>query len=448
MQEFFDSVLFSIGSMTCTGRQLALLLGLLLLAILLEFAFVRRLLPKFFERSPEKSSNIRKINRIALYILGLGVLIGFVMILDIDQVIFSNPNITFRISTIFLALLILQVARLLDWIVAKVFIHQYYANRDEEKRTQKIYEEKDVERTANRTVQWAVYLFALIMILRAFQIDYTLFSYTLNENQVPFTLSKIFVSIIILLLARLAVWLTTQLVLYGYYRRNEINVGTQFAINQLLKYVVYVIAIIWAMENLGIQMTVIWGGLAALLVGIGLGLQQTFNDFFSGVILLFERSVEVGDVLEVDDMVGTVKKIGMRASLVETRQNMSVIVPNSKLVSQNVINWSHNDDKVRFYIKVGVAYGSDANRVRETLIQTAKQNPYVIDYPPPFVRFIDFADSSLNFELHFWSRNFIVIEDVKSDLRFSINQAFIEEEIKIPFPQRDVWMRKQEDPSE
>ena len=445
MQEFLDSTIFTIGELTCTGRQLAWLIGIVLLAVFLEFIFIRRLLPSFFERSPEKTKNIRKINRIILYILGLGVLVGIVMILDIDRVLFTNPNITFRLSTIFWALLILQVARLLDWIIAKVFIHQYYARRDDDKRAQRTYEEN--EGTANRTVQWAVYLFALIMILRAFQIDYTLFNYTLNENQVPFTLSKIFVSIIILLLARLGVWLVTQLVLYGYYRRNEINVGTQFAINQLLKYFVYVIAIIWAMENLGIQMTVIWGGLAALLVGIGLGLQQTFNDFFSGIILLFERSVEVGDVLEVDSMVGTVKKIGMRASLVETRQNMMVVVPNSKLVTQNVVNWSHSDDKVRFIVNVGVAYDTDAQKVKDILIKVAEDNPYVIDYPPPFVRFIDFADSSLNFELHFWSRNFIIIEDVKSDLRFSINQAFKEEHIQIPYPQRDVWIRKSDDPT-
>jgi len=234
----------------------------------------------------------------------------------------------------------------------------------------------------------------------------------------------------------------TQLVLYGYYRKKDINVGTQFAINQLLKYVIYVLAIIIAIENLGFHMTVIWGGLAALLVGIGLGLQQTFNDFFSGLILLFERSVEVGDVLEIEGLVGTVKRIGLRASLVETRENFSVIVPNSKLVTQNVINWSHFDNKVRFKISIGVAYGSDAEKVKKVLIETAKKNPYLIDYPPPFVRLTDFADSSMQFELHFWSRNFIIIEDVRSDLRFAINQAFNENGIHIPFPQRDIWIRK------
>ena len=115
--------------------------------------------------------------------------------------------------------------------------------------------------------------------------------YQNKDFTVPFKLSHIFVSILILLIAKLAAWFVTQLVLYGYYRRKHINVGTQFAINQLIKYVIYVVAAIVAIENLGFQMTVIWGGLAALLVGIGLGLQGTFNDFFSGIILLFERSL-------------------------------------------------------------------------------------------------------------------------------------------------------------
>ena len=120
---------------------------------------------------------------------------------------------------------------------------------------------------------------------------------------------------------------------------------------------------------------------------------------------------------------------------------MSVIVPNSKLVTNNVINWSHFDDKVRFKINVGVAYGSDTQKVKNLLIKVAIDNIYVLDSPPPIVRFVNFGDSSLDFELHFWSRNFLVIEDIKSDLRFSIDQAFRENDVQIPFPQRDVWLK-------
>ena len=229
--------------------------------------------------------------------------------------------------------------------------------------------------------------------------------------------------------------------MFGYYKKKRINVGAQFAINQLLKYFLYVVAFLFALESLGVKLTVLWGGAAALLVGIGLGLQQVFNDFISGILLLFERTVEVGHVVQVDGLIGSVKKIGLRTSLVETRDNITVIVPNSKLTSENVVNWSHYDNKARFRIAIGVAYGSDTQLVKELLLKVAKENGYVLKHPASFVRFTDFGDSSLNFELHFWSHEFINIEDVKSDLRFEIDRVFREHKVEIPFPQRDVWFK-------
>jgi Small-conductance mechanosensitive channel len=206
--------------------------------------------------------------------------------------------------------------------------------------------------------------------------------------------------------------------------------------------VLYIFALFIAVENLGMKMTVIWGGAAALLVGVGLGLQQTFNDFFSGILLLFERSVQVGDVVNLDGMIATVKRIGLRTSLLETRESVSIIVPNSKLVTNNVINWSYYDQKARFWITVGVAYGSDTELVKKLLIESAKRQEAVLAYPKPLVRFVDFADSSLNFELHFWTTRFMYIEDLKSDIRFEVDKVFRANDIQIPFPQRDVWMRK------
>ena len=137
-------------------------------------------------------------------------------------------------------------------------------------------------------------------------------------------------------------------------------------------------------------------------------------------------------------MVGTVKRIGLRTSLVETRDNKTVIVPNSKLVVDKVVNWSHYDDKSRFHLDLGVAYGTDTEKVKEILTKVATNNIYVLKYPAPFVRFKDFAASSLAFELHFWTKNFIIIEDIKSDLRFDIDKAFRENDIEIPFPQRVI----------
>jgi small-conductance mechanosensitive channel len=145
-------------------------------------------------------------------------------------------------------------------------------------------------------------------------------------------------------------------------------------------------------------------------------------------------------------MIGTVQKIGLRTSLIETRESITVVVPNSKLVTDNVINWSHLDKKVKFIISVGVAYGSDTKLVKSILLKVAEEHPEVVEHPNPFVRFTNFGNSSLDFELHFFSRNFMRIEDVKSDLRFEIDNNFRENDVEIPFPQRVVWMKGDQEP--
>jgi len=135
-------------------------------------------------------------------------------------------------------------------------------------------------------------------------------------------------------------------------------------------------------------------------------------------------------------------RIGLRTSFVQTFDNRTVIVPNSELVINDVTNWSHNDEIARFYVSVGVAYGSDTAKVKEILYERASAHEKILTYPEPFVRFIDFGDSSLDFEIHFWSKEFIRMEDVKSDLRFRIDQTFRENGIQIPFPQRDIWIKQ------
>jgi small-conductance mechanosensitive channel len=179
----------------------------------------------------------------------------------------------------------------------------------------------------------------------------------------------------------------------------------------------------------------------ALLVGVGIGLQQTFNDFFSGILLLFERSIEIGDWVEIDGLVGKVMRIGLRTSIVQTRDNRSVIVPNSKLVVNNVTSWSHGDDVARFDVAVGVAYGSDTELVKNLLLRAAAEQPKVMENPAPFVRMVQFGNSSLDFEIHFWTDEFMFIEDLKSDIRFSIDRLFRENKVVIPFPQSDIWIK-------
>ncbi len=217
--------------------------------------------------------------------------------------------------------------------------------------------------------------------------------------------------------------------------------GRQYAANQFLRYIIYTFAILAALQSVGVSLSLLLAGSAALMVGVGLGLQQTFNDFFSGILLLLEGTVEVGDILEVSGSVGRVERIGLRTSKIQTRDGIDLITPNSKLVGDNVVNWSHNNNPTRFQVAVGVAYSSDVNLVTRLIVDAANQNNKVLQSPSPSVQFTGFGDSALDFNLLFHSYEFWRIEMVKSELRYAIVQAFREHDIEIPFPQRDLWLR-------
>ena len=209
----------------------------------------------------------------------------------------------------------------------------------------------------------------------------------------------------------------------------------------LFKYAVWVAVIVIGLKVMGTDITFLIAGSAALLVGLGLGIQQTFNDIVSGIIILLEGTIRVGDVLEVEGLVGRVADIKLRTSTVYSRDGMNVIVPNHRFINENVVNWSHNALETRFRLTVGVAYGSDENAVREILVRCAQDHAEVIcrdPLHPVKARLIDFGNSSLDFEILFWSRNIFFIEQTKSDIRFAILKGFRESGVVIPFPQRDV----------
>lgn len=232
-------------------------------------------------------------------------------------------------------------------------------------------------------------------------------------------------------------------VLQLFFKRRNVAVGQQFAINQLIKYIAYPIIILFTLQSLGLQLSVLLAGAAALMVGIGLGLQQTFKDLFSGIILLVEGTVKVDDMVVIGDTIVMVKEIGLRTSKVETRDEIVKIVPNSKLVEDTVINWSHNNRPTRFHVDVGVAYGSDLTLVKELLLQAAREHAKILKSPDTLVQFREFGASSLDFKLFFYSLEFLRIEVVKSDLRFRIDDLFRLHNITIPFPQQEVWFRNE-----
>ena len=214
--------------------------------------------------------------------------------------------------------------------------------------------------------------------------------------------------------------------------------GRSGALFQIFKYLIWFAFFAISLTIVGVKLTFLVASSAALMVGIGLGLQNVFNDFVSGIIILFEGSVSRGDIITVDDMIGEVKVIKIRTSQILTRNNITIIVPNHKLVIDNIINCSHLNKSPRFVLKIGVAYGSPTKKVKEILLEEVFKNKEIDKQPKPFVRFNDFGDSSLNFEVYFWSNNIFRIDDVLSDLRFEIDDAFRREGITIPFPQRDL----------
>ncbi len=445
MQDFFQQIALEFGDYSITIGQLFLTGLLIALLLLLQVLVLNRWLPSFFDRQEVEDPYKKKIKATTTLCFGLLVILVLIMGLGLNMDLYApeatgeEEPIVFRLSGIIGILLAWQLARLTDMLLSKILARKYTKGGKMESPGQ-VFLPSEKRTYHNRTVQYIVYLTALGILIVAFGLNRSI-TIPVGQNPLSPTLTDFITVLIILLVARLFVWSLIQFALTPYYRRNDVNIGSQYAINQLIKYVLYTVSILIALQTIGIQMTLIWGGAAALLVGIGLGLQQTFNDFFSGLVLLFERSVEVGDVVDIGGLVGTVRRIGLRSSHIQTRNNITVIVPNSKLVVENVVNWSHSDDRARFHVGVGVAYGSDTELVKNLLIECAQTNEKILNFPRPFVRFIDFGNSSLDFEIHFWTNEFIRIEDLKSDLRFAIDQAFREHEVTIPFPQRDVWFK-------
>lgn len=222
----------------------------------------------------------------------------------------------------------------------------------------------------------------------------------------------------------------------------KIDEGRYHSLFKIISYLVWTFSILICLNLLGVEIGVILAGSAALLVGVGFGLQNIFSDLVAGFVILFEGTIEINDVVEVDGIIGKVHKITLRQTTIITQNDYSILVPNHKFTGENVINWSHDNDKSRFSIDVGVAYGSDKEIVTQTLLKCAYENNSVEQTPSPFVRFNNFGESSLDFQLFFWSKDTFRIEHIKSELRYSIDTAFSKNNIQIPFPQRDVHLFK------
>ena len=265
-------------------------------------------------------------------------------------------------------------------------------------------------------------------------LDYTLIEY----HQVKITIWSLISIILIYLGLKFILRFLSIFIHRSFTKSGRIDKAKEYTILQICRYILYTIAIVMVIQSFGFDISKILVASAALLVGVGLGLQEVFRDIFSGIVLLFEGTFKVGDVIEINGIVAQVKKIDLRTSKVETRDGTVIIVPNSKLVNENIINWSLNQKDTRFAITVGVAYGSDTEKVRYTMAKCVRSHPSVSKSEAVMIFFEDFGDSALVFSAYFWTAHQWNIPRIKSDIRFSIDKAFRDEGIQIPFPQRDL----------
>lgn len=227
-------------------------------------------------------------------------------------------------------------------------------------------------------------------------------------------------------------------------RLTGIDRGSREAISILVKYSFIFVGVVVLLQIWGLDLSSLALIASALGVGVGLGLQNIAKDFGSGIILVFERPIQVGDFVEFGTFQGTVEHIGVRSTEIKTLDQVSIIVPNSRFLEQEVINWSHRNPVSRIRLPVGVAYSSDPKTVKEVLIDVSHQNPQVLSTPPPLVFFKGFGDSSLDFELLVWITEPPKQLVIKSDLYFAIESALRARDIEIPFPQRDLHIRSGE----
>lgn len=253
---------------------------------------------------------------------------------------------------------------------------------------------------------------------------------------------RILLFLAVLLAARLLIASIGQLLKRGVFSRQHIDQGRQESVVQLVKYAIYVLASLTALQTLGVQISLLLAGSAALLVGVGLGLQKTFNDFVAGLILLFEGSLDVGDIVEVDKMIGRITRIRLRASEMMTREGVELIIPNSNFINANIINWSHSNPLTEFNVRVSASYQADPQKVVELMKTAAQNHRYVAKLPLPEVELTDFADSGVVYEVAFWTANTWDVDRTKSDIRFAIFELFKQNQIEMPYPQRVVWVKK------
>lgn len=294
-------------------------------------------------------------------------------------------------------------------------------------------------------IMYIIFLFKLVMSGESFSgyAKLVLGYRIIDTESFSLSLSSILTGIVVFwFLLVVTKILVTLLRMYLFYKDAETAIASN--LDMIMYNLSLVVISIITLSTVGLSWKVILPIAGGLGIGVGLGLRDIANNFISGVVILTTRSIKRGDWIALQENFGKIVAIGIRTSTLRTLDNIDVIIPNSDLVTKELINWSYSDNIVRIHVPVSVSYSTDANQVRETLLEIAQKYPYALSNPEPEARFLEFGDSSLNFELLLWvDISKIKIPKVKSEMNYMIWNTFKERGIQIPFPQRDVWFRNE-----
>lgn len=270
---------------------------------------------------------------------------------------------------------------------------------------------------------------------------YRLLAFGVTIGSVNVTVGLILAAAACLYGSLLASRVVEFILLRDVFARRRVDPGIGISIVRLLHYFIVLVGLLLALSLLGFQLTNLTIIASALSVGIGFGLQTIVNNFVCGLILLFERPVKVGDIIQLGEQWATIRKIGLRATVVQTFDRADIVVPNSELITNQVTNWTLADRNMRIILSVGVAYGSNVPLVLRTLQECTAEHPRVLKDPAPMIFFMGFGDSSLDFQVRVWIDDIDYMNVVRSELNQAIDRRFREEGVEIPFPQRDLHLR-------
>lgn len=264
--------------------------------------------------------------------------------------------------------------------------------------------------------------------------------YVNDDASIRVTIGTLLLILLILFITSIALSIVKRVLSKKLPEESKAKFITVFSFS---KWLIYVLVILMVLSGVGINLTAVLAASAGLLLGIGLALQTLFQDIISGVFILIDQSVHVGDIIEMDGKVGRVEQINLRTTRAVTIDNKVIIIPNHLYLTNSLYNWTQNGSTTRENIMIGVAYGSDVELVKKLLLQVANDHDSILNHPEPMVLFTNFGDSALDFKLVFTLNDSFIGSIPKSDLRFEIDRLFREHHISIPFPQRDIHIVSQ-----